>query len=402
MKITVVTSSYPRFEGDGTAPFVHSISESLVQLGHSVEVIAPYDQEVRPCPQDALPVHRFYYAPLRRWHIMGHAKALANDTRFRKGVFLLSPLFFVMQLLMTLRVARRQKCDLVYAHWVVPGGIVGAWAARLLGVPLIVSLHGSDVFVAQRNRLLGRLARNVFGQAAVITACSPALREGALALGAPESRIHLVPWGANPIKFSPDVRPLDRAVFGLSESDDIVMSLGRLVPKKGFDVLVQVLPHLLPKYPALHVVIGGEGGERERLQLLAQTLGVSDHVHLVGSILWHQVPSFLTMGNIFALPSILDPTGNLDGLPTVLLEAMASGRAVVASRIAGVPLVIRNGSNGLLCSPGDIEEWAETISRVLEDEALCQKLGYEARRSVVENLNWITVTRNILTALELG
>lgn len=395
----MVTSSYPRFEGDGTAPFVRSIAEGLVQLGHAVEVVAPYDEAVVPYHGDGVPVHRFRYAPLSRWHIMGHARALANDMRFKGGVFLLLPFFFLAQLLTTLQVARRQKADLIYAHWVVPGGFVGAWAARLLGLPLIVSLHGSDVFVTQHNAILGRGARWVFRQAEVITACSPALRDGALHLGAPANRVHLVPWGADPVKFSPEVLPLERSTFGLAASDRVIVALGRLVPKKGFDVVIRTLPKVLAEEPSVHLVIGGDGDQAASLHHLAEELGVASHVHLIGSIPWSQVASFLRMGDLFVLPSVVDPSGNLDGLPTVLLEAMAMGRAVVASSVAGVPLVIEDGVNGLLCPSGDVEAWTEIISSILENNTLRQRLGQEARKSVVKEFNWLEVACNIVAAL---
>ena len=242
MRITMLTSSYPRFPSDGTAPFIQSISEQLVMQGHSVDVIAPYDAKVTAQTSGVVPVHRFRYAPVASWHIVGHARSLVDDMRFRPAVFFLLPMFLAAEYRCALRVARRQDAQLIHAHWVVPSGLVGAWVARMLRLPLTISLHGSDVFVALRNPIFGRVARSVFRQAAVVTACSPELADGALRLGAAPERVHVIPYGVDPERFHPTVAPLERGDFGLAPEDVVLVSIGRVVPKKGFDVLIRALP----------------------------------------------------------------------------------------------------------------------------------------------------------------
>jgi glycosyltransferase involved in cell wall biosynthesis len=400
MRVTVLTSSYPRFPGDGTAPFVQSISECLDELGHHVRVIAPYDPAVSGNLDRRVAVHRFRYALLDRWHIMGHARSLAGDMHFKPGVFFLLPPFLLAQFWSAWRVARQQRVEIVHAHWVLPNGFVGACIARALRVPLAISLHGSDVFVARRHRVFGRVARWVFQQAAVVTACSMDLRDGAISLGASPDRVHLIAWGADPGRFYPAVASLSRSDFGLAGDDIVLVALGRIVSKKGFDVLVRALPSLLRTCSRVQVLIGGDGVQREQLRRLAADLGVSDHLHLPGQIPWDEVPGFLAMGNIFVLPSVRDASGNLDGLPTVLLEALAMGKPVVATGIGGVPLVIEDGANGVLCAPGDAGALSRAIIRVLEDSTLQAQLGQAARSSVEERFNWLEVARRIAALFE--
>ncbi|MFW6116216.1 MAG: glycosyltransferase [bacterium] len=395
MRITVLTSSYPRFPGDGTAPFVRSISEHLVELGHDVEVVAPYDAAVRGSLDQNIPVHRFHYTLRDQWHIMGHSRSLASDIRLRAGVFFLLPPFLAAYFRASLQVAGGQQADIIHAHWVLPNGLVGAWVARALDIPLAVSLHGSDVFVARRNPIFGLVARWVFRQAAVVTACSENLRQGALELGATRDKIRLVAWGADPTRFHPTVPPLKRSNFQLTDEDLVLVSLGRVVPKKGFDVLVRALPSLLSICPRAHLLIGGDGPERDALLQRATDLGVSSHVHLPGEISWEQVPRFLAMGDVFVLPSVRDAAGNIDGLPTVLLEAMAAGKPVVATTIGGVPLVVEHRVNGVLCRPGDPDALTQAIGQLIGDASLRARLGGAARTSVEERLNWRAVTCSI-------
>jgi glycosyltransferase involved in cell wall biosynthesis len=400
MRVTVLASSYPRFPGDGTAPFVQSLAEHLVELGHDVEVIAPYDVAVSGTLDARVPVHRFRYALVDRWHILGHARSLAGDTRLKPGTLLLLPYFLLAQFQSALQVARRQQAQIIHAHWVLPNGLVGAWVARMLGIPLVVSLHGSDIFVARGTPAFGRVAGWVFRQAALVTACSEDLRQGALELGATPQKVHLVPWGADPERFSPAVQPLDRSCFGLSQDAAILIALGRIVAKKGFDILVQALPTLLESDPRVHVLIGGDGDQREVLAKLAASLGVQDHVHLPGRIPWDDVPAFLAMGDVFVLPSVRDAAGNVDGLPTVLLEALALGKPVVASQIGGVPLVISDGVNGVLCPAGDVDALTQTIIRLANDVELRIRLGQAARTSVEEEFNWLRVARRCVLLFE--
>ncbi len=393
MRIIVLASSYPRFRGDGTAPFVQSLSEHLVRAGHDVEVVAPHDPAVSGSPVGRVRVHRFRYALVDQWHIMGHARSLKGDTHLKPGAVLLLPFFLLAAFTTALRVARVQAAQLVHAHWVLPNGLVGAWLAQVLGIPLAISLHGSDIFVAQRSSAFGRVAGWVLRRAAVVTACSEDLRQAAIDLGAAPESVRLIAWGADPQRFSPAVRPMDRARFDCTEDDILLVSLGRIVAKKGFDVLLRALPPLLESHPGIRLVIGGDGAQRDELGNLAASIGISEQVRLPGRISWDDVPAFLAMGDIFALPSVRDAAGNVDGLPTVLLEAMALGKPVVATRIGGVPLVIEEDVNGILCPPGDTNALEQAIARLVENPAMQQQLSREARSAVEKRFNWRKVAR---------
>jgi glycosyltransferase involved in cell wall biosynthesis len=400
MRITVLTSSYPRFPGDGTAPFIRSLSEELAQLGHDVEVVAPYDPAVTTQFDQRIAVHRFRYALLDRWHIMGHAKSLASDMKFKPGVFFLLPSFLLLYFWCALRIARRQRAEIVHAHWVLPSGLVGAWVAAVLRIPLAVSVHGSDMFAARRNPVLRRMARGVFRRASVVTTCSEDLRGAAVEVGCDHRKVHVVPYGADPNRFHPEIPPLDRADFGVTQNEVLVVALGRMVRKKGFDVLVRALSLLPPSCAHVHAVIGGDGVERERIAFLALELGVSAKLHMTGGIPWDQVPGFLAMGDVFVLPSVRDAAGNVDGLPNVLLEAMACGLPCVATHIGGVPLVIQDGVNGILCPPDDSTRLSQAIALVVGDGSLRARLGREARASVDKRFNWRGVGRRVSALLQ--
>jgi glycosyltransferase involved in cell wall biosynthesis len=391
LRVTQLTTSYPRFPGDGTAPFIHSIAETLQCLGVDVQVVAPYDPAVKPNPADTVEVTRFRYAPFASWHIMGHARALKADVQLDARAFLLLPFFLIEAARSLVRTARRQKANLIHAHWVIPNGIPAALVARRLGLPLVVSLHGSDMYVAGKNFLFRAVARWVFGQAALVTACSPDLKAEADALGA-AGKSMLLPYG---------IFPEDYSVPYLVRSDDHyqIASLGRMVYKKGFRYLIEAFPAVLRAYPNSRLVIGGEGPVQPELAALAEALGVADQVDLPGRVNWDRLNEFMDSADLFILPSVKDQKGNMDGLPNVLLEALACRRPVIASQIGGVALVIRDGENGWLVPPADPQALADTICRALANPGQRAAVAAAGRETTETAFHWRTVVGKLLVEL---
>jgi len=391
MKIAFITSSYPRFPGDGTAPFIMSIAEHFARFGHDVEVVAPYDVAARPMPSSGVKVHRFRYVWPERWHMMGHARSLREDVRLRPSAFLLLPFFLTASLITLWRVTGAQKTQLIYAHWAIPNGLPAAIVARLRHLPLVISLHGSDMFVARRNPVFRAVTRWIFRGATAVTACSPDLRGTAMSLGAPASTT-LLAWGADPTIFKPSLRSSDvRQSLAASPGTVLVAFLGRLVPKKGIEILLQALPPVLANHPQARVVIAGDGPLLDELVDLARELKIDERVAFPGRISWERAPEFHASADVFVQPSVRDVQGNQDGLPTVLLEAMSSGTAVIASRLGGIPLVIDDNANGLLVPPGNVAALSEALDRLIANESERHRLGTGARASVEKSFNWRSV-----------
>ena len=396
LKIAVLTSSYPRYTEDGVNPFIHGISLRLLRAGNDVEVVAPYDPACRPWDTQGIRLHRFRYIWPERYHIMGHGRSLENDNHLRLLAYLLLPFFLLSACITLWRVTGRQKSDVIYAHWVVPNGLAAAWVARLRGIPFILSLHGSDVYVSKRSKAIGRVARWVFSQAAAVTACSAEMRTTAIALGAsPDTR--LVAWGADPAIYTPARR---KPAPDGAERKLQIATLGRFVPKKGFENLLAVMPAVLQHRADAHLTIGGDGTLMEPYRRLIDQLGIAGNVSLPGTIPWLQVADFMAQADIFVQPSIRDPNGNVDGLPSTLLEAMASGCAVIASDVGGVSLVVHHGENGLVVPPGDIPALEAALLELALDEPRRQRLAQAARQSVVETYNWDHVIAEVSALLE--
>jgi len=392
MRIAILTSSYPRFPGDGIAPFIKSIVENMVLHGQDIEVVAPYDSEIREVETGIVHINRFRYIWPDQFHIIGHARSLYADVKLRLPAIGLMPFFLIAAFLKLMKITKRQKSQVIYVHWVLPNGLIAMWVAVIRKIPYIISTHGSDIYVAQQNWIFRTIAKSIFKHASAVTACSPELRQAAIDLKAPKDTL-LLAWGADPELFHPSVHLLeDRLSFGWDQSELIIAALGRMVYKKGFSFLIAALPEIIRHYPKVRLVLGGDGPLREKLSNEAEKLGVSNHVSFIGRIPWDHVQKFLASSDIFVLPSVKDNYGNMDGLPTVLLEAMGCGIPIVASNIGGAVMVVENGRTGLLFQTGDSQALADAICSLAGDLERRKAIGQAARNAVEKQFNWNNVT----------
>jgi glycosyltransferase involved in cell wall biosynthesis len=395
MNICMLTSSYPKYPGEVTAPFIEEIAAGLAARGHEVHVILPRHRDLhRPAVDRGVHLHPYAYAPLRALNVWGYAESMAADVEVRGRVYLAALFALPAGLLALRRVARQVGADLVHAHWVLPNGPLGAVVAAGLRVPLVVSLHGSDVYLPERHRWLRGVTAWTFRRAAAITACSGDLARRAIALGAPAERMTVIPYGADRETFYPagaEERARVRAEWGLAENEALVLAVGRLVRKKGFEVLIRAMPQVVTGVGPVRLLIAGQGDLRDELEALARELGVTARVTFPGAVERDRLPALFRACDVLAVPSVHDERGNVDGLPNVVLEGMASGAAIVASDVAGIPQVILPEENGLLVPEKDPEALAGALVRLLRDPALRLRLGQAARRRVEAELNWPAV-----------
>jgi glycosyltransferase involved in cell wall biosynthesis len=322
---------------------------------------------------------------------MGHARSLKADVKLRFSSILLLPFFSIASIINLVKECRKMDAQIIHAHWVLPNGFAAAIASKLLGIPFIISLHGSDIFTASKNFIFRAVAKWTFQQSSFVTACSQELCDKAKQINK-NINIEVIPWGADPERFKPiDNRDEVREKYGWSSDEIIISTLGRMVHKKGFSQLLDIVPSLISDTQKIQIVIGGSGPLENELKEKAVQMGISEVVSFPGRVPWDEVPRFLAASDIFVLPSQRDKAGNLDGLPTVLLEAMACGLPCVASDVGGVSLVIESGKNGYLIAPDATVELIEGLRTLIEDKKTRKQFSHEARKSVVERFNWENV-----------
>ena len=379
MRIGLLTTSFPRVEGDVPGHFVLGFARALAARGHTLEVLAPEPHEPRFTAPPAFPgidVRWVRYAPRvleRTFYGDGVLDNLRTDKRALLG---LAP--FVLALAQATRRAA-PEWDAVVSHWALPCALVAGELVR--GRPQLAVLHSADVFVLERlpaPALRRVLAARIATRADALLFSSRDLRRRFLALldplarAAAATRAHVCPMGIDPAPPSAAPRAALRARLGLTRPT--VLSLGRLIALKGVQHAVDAVAQL----PDTELVVAGYGPEQARLEAQARRTGA--RVRFVGPLHGAEKEAWLTAADAFVLPSIRLPDGRTEGMPNAVLEAMEHGLPVVASDVGGVCDVVRSGDNGLLVPPGEPVALRDAL-RTLEDRTLRARLARGARET---------------------
>ena len=397
--VVMVTSSYPRFPGDSVGTFMEPIATSVAARGHEVHVVAPWHPLIRRgAVERGVRFHFYRYAPISALNVFGYAAALRADVKLRGAAFAAAPLALAQGWRTARAVARAHGATVMHGHWVVPGGVTASLAAPRL--PLVVSLHGSDVFVAETFGPARIAARTAFRRAGAVTACSEDLARRAIALGADSARVEVVPYGVDADRFKPDVakRAALRAGLGVRDHQVLVFAVGRLVRKKGFEYLIDAFAGL-PADTTAVLAIGGAGDLERELRSRAESAG-SRRIAWLGNLTQDQVAGYLAAADLVVVPSVVDDAGNVDGLPNVVLEALASGTALVTTAAGGIGAVVSNDETAVVVPERDPQAIRAAIVRLAADPAMRARLGGRARAMVDERFGWTRTAERLEAAYD--
>ncbi|MBK9180816.1 MAG: glycosyltransferase [Acidimicrobiales bacterium] len=350
-RVLHVTSSFPRHVDDAVGPFLLDLAREQAAAGLEVAVVAPHAEGL---PVDevlgGVRVHRARYAPARR-ETLAYRGGLLGAASGPAGAALVPALLAGMAAA-TVGEAGRFRPDVVHAHWWLPGGVVAAPASLLRHVPLVITLHGSDVGLARR-RGFATAARLVARVAALVAAVSEPLRaEAAEVLRLPAARTAVLRMPLDVAALDPAARP------PLPPGPPWrVLGVGRLSPEKGFDVLIDAVGRARAAGVPLELELVGDGPQRAAVDAALAGLGR-----------WGRrldpLPREVLHERIAAAHAVAVPSRR-EGLGLVAVEALALGRPVVASRAGGlVEVVDPAAGDGLLVPPGDAGALAEGLARL--------------------------------------
>jgi glycosyltransferase involved in cell wall biosynthesis len=367
LRLIVVASTFPLRRGDGTPGFVWDLAEQEARHFQTVVLVprirgAPLRERV-----GQLEIRRFRYFP-GRWEDLADGAILEN-LRARRGAWLQVLPFLLAEWVELRRLVRRFHPDVLHVHWIVPQGIVASLAAPR--TPQVLTTLGGDVYALQ-GRLAAALKRFVLRRAAAVTVMNEDMRGRLVNLGGDPTTTLVVPMGA-------DVAAVGAAVAGAVRQPGRMLFAGRMVEKKGAIVLIEALRDVGPELGwSLDLV--GDGPLRGRLQTAAA--GLAGPTRFRGVLDRTALARAMGECEIFVLPSTPAASGDQDGLPVVLLEAMAAGCAIVASRLPGIDEVLTDGQTGLLVPPRDPGALRAALVRLLDDPPLRVRLGAAAAAAV--------------------
>jgi glycosyltransferase involved in cell wall biosynthesis len=389
----MLSHMYPSAVNWTAGIFVHEQVRALVTLGHDVRVVSPKGWAPPLLPRwkafrDVPGVDSVDGVPVlypRKLTLPGARLGHRNCDAMLWAIA--APLR---------RVQRDWPFDVIHAHMLVPDGWAAARLGAELGVPVVATAHRADVLdvPAQGPRSRRRVAQAV-GAVDQICAVSASIGDAATGLGTPRRPVQVVPNGADTTVFVPRPPAEARAHLGLPGDGPIVTFVGKLVPRKGVDTLIEAIG-LLGRRPggAPLLVAAGIGDMQGDLERRALSLGVADRVRFVGKVAHDDVGWWMSAGDLFVLPSLSE------GLPTVVCEAMNCGRPVVATAVDGTPEIVRDGETGILVPPSDPEALARALARILDDADLARRMGAAALRIGQAEYTWAANARRMSAIYE--
>jgi glycosyltransferase involved in cell wall biosynthesis len=359
---------------------VHNLAQDLLDEGWAVDVLAPHaPQAARADSLDGVSVHRFRYVlPESQQTVCYEGGALINLRR-SKSNWLKLPFLVLAELIATLSLLRRHRCAVINAHWILPQGFVGAIASCMSKTPLVVTVHGGDVFDLEGG-VLRLFKRWAIRRAAAVTVNSVSTQRAVAALD-PGAAIHPIPMG-----ISVDPAPDPRQVAAVRSehhqaSGPLVVFVGRLIAEKGLDDLLEAIAEI----EDATLVVLGTGQDAAQLEEQAVELGLRDRVHFKGWVQPEQVVNYLEAADVLVGPSKTSESGWKEGMGLVFLEAMAAGTPVVATRSGGIPDIVQHERTGLLVPERAPTQIAQAIRRLQTDADLRAHIIACGRQLVAES-----------------
>lgn len=294
-----------------------------------------------------------------------------------------------------LGLALSNRFDAVHAGRVLPEGLVGLIAARLIRRPLAIYAHGEEI-TTWRQPAKFRTMVLVYRHADCIIANSKFTRNELLKLGVNQERIALIFPGVDTERFRPGLKCNDlRVRLGLSGGQKLILSVGRLSRRKGFDQVIRALPLLAERGIDIRYAVIGTGADREYLDSLARELGVDDRVQLLGQVSVDDLPRWYNAADVFAMPN-RDVNNDTEGFGLVYLEAAACGKPALAGTAGGTGSAVVDGVTGLCVDGTSIEAVASGLARLLEDGEFARKMGENGMVRARAEFSWDSVARKTM------
>lgn len=281
----------------------------------------------------------------------------------------------------------RHRFDSVHAGRVLPEGLVGWLVARLTGRPLVVYCHGEELTTWRQPGKMRAMAWT-YRHADLVIANSEFTRDELAKLGLAPERIALLHPGVDVKRFRPGLRCEDlRARAGLAAGEKLVLSVGRLSRRKGFDQVIRALPLLLERGLAVRYAVIGIGEDRDYLESLAVDSGVSERVHFLGHVAPEDLPRWYNAADVLAMPN-REIEGDTEGFGMVFIEAAACGKPAVAGLAGGTGAAVIDGETGLRVDGTSTAAVRDALSRLLWDPALARRLGQKGQARAVGGFSW--------------
>lgn len=389
--LLVLASTYPRWPGDHEPGFVHELCRRLAGRFDVIALVPAASGAGPGGVLDGVEVVRYRYAPRALQTLVPNGGIVAN-LRAARWKWLLLPGFLIGQYMAARRLLRTRKVALIHAHWLLPQGLIARRLARAHKIPYVVTSHGGDLF-GLRGALPTRLKCKVAADCAAMTVVSSAMRDQAARVGLQPPRMTVLPMGVDmQHRFMPDAT--------IQRGRDELLFVGRLVPKKGLVHLLDAMPAVLAQRPATTLTIAGFGPEEDALKAQAERLRIAASVTFLGAMAQSELPSLYRRASLFVAPFIRDDSGNQEGLPVVLMEAIGCGCPVLVGDVAGIEDLLGEARADVCVRPGDSHALATAIVESLRNPEHALQRAAAIRKAAADRIDWQNIANGYAQQLQ--
>jgi glycosyltransferase involved in cell wall biosynthesis len=388
LRVLTLTSVYPRAEGDPEVPWLRTLMGAIATKGAFVKILAPAWKGLPDHQIEGLDVLRFRYAT-KELEILTGEEGAPNKMARKPWLKLLAIPYMIMGSIRCIRETRKWRPHVLYANWPFPHTLMAMPASWIFNVPIVSQFYGAELLLRKKSpwieRFLRMAALNSRRNLANSTYTASQVRE------IEPVQVQIVPHGAScPAPIDEPLPP--------PEGQPTILFVGRHIERKGVRFLIDAMSHISFE-PAPRLVIAGHGDLTEELKAQAAASPAADRIEFPGRVSAEELDALYTRCHVFVLPSIVDSRGDTEGLGTVPLEAYEHLRPVVASRVGGIPDVVKDGATGYLVPPEDPKALAEAIELILRDPEMAAAMASQGRKMAREHFSWDRISDLLLRAM---
>jgi glycosyltransferase involved in cell wall biosynthesis len=385
-KVLVLASTFPRWQGDTTPPFVYELERRLAN-DFDITVLAPHYKGAKKNENmDNLNVVRFQYFWPERWQKLAYNGGIMPNIKKNKLLILLIPFFLLSELIKAIHIIKKNKINIIHAHWIIPQGIIAFLLQRLLKIPYILTIHGTDIF-SLKNKFVLTLKKNIVTNASSVTVVSTAIKKEVEKLVGTKVPIVVAPMGVDENKFNPE-KYSEEIKQKFNISGPFLLFVGRLEEVKGIEYLIEAMRGIVRYNNKSKLLIVGEGPIKEKLISLCNSLNLNDSITFVGALPHSDLPAYFATADYFISPSVITDKGQVEGFGLTLVEASLSGCIPIATKTGGIIDIIEHRETGFFVDNKSHSSITDTVLNLMQNKALHHSAKEKGREINLNKFTW--------------
>lgn len=389
--VLVLASTYPRWANDHEPGFIHELCKRLITQFHVIALVPDATDADANGFLDGVEVIRYQYAP-RKLQTLVNNGGIVNNLKTCWWKWFLVPDFLLSQYFVTRKILSERKIDVIHAHWLIPQGWIAYSLSKQFNIPFIVTSHGGDLFGLQGN-ILTKVKKRVAEDATAMTVVSHAMKEYLEQISIKPKILEVIPMGV-------DLQNRFTSKPNIQRQKNELLFVGRLVPKKGLNFLLDALAILLGTRPELSLKIVGFGSEEANLKEQVQQLKLENNVKFLGALSQDKLPDHYRQATLFVAPFVRADNGDQEGLPVALMEAIGCGCPAVVGHVAGIEDLLGEDIRHIAVNPHNKQELVAAISAALDEPSIAAERAMRIRKNALALIDWSSVASAYAKILE--